>query len=398
MSNPLLTVLDYEARAREVMPHALFHRKFGGYGAPDNITNTNNMGAFEAIKLRPRVLVDVSDRELAAQALGQEISFPVMLAPTGFQQLAHPDGELGSARAAGAAGTIMVLSSGSNYNIEEVADGARGPLWFQTFIYRDRELTETLVRRAEKAGYTSLVLCVDIPGVHSREREHRYSYTHEAEKVAGNFVGLAGGTGPADNTMVDHIDPSVNWSDLEWLRSITSLPLVIKGIQTAEDARLCSEYGVDALIVSNHGGHAVQGTRGTVEMLPEVVDAAGDGVEVYIDGGIRRGTDVLKCMALGAKGVFIGRPMLWGLAVGGEDGVRRVLEILREEMDQAMGWCGVQNVRNADPMVVEGPACQSRVQDIVGQMERLAILQEKGFLTLDEFEAQKTALIGKVGI
>lgn len=392
---PLLTVPDYEARARDTMPRALFDRLFGTYGAPDWVTNTNNVAAFNAIKLRPRVLVNVSHRDLSTEVLGQKIGFPVMLAPAGTHQRAHPQGELASARAAGAVGTIMGLSTASSYSIEEVAEAATGPLWFQLYFFRDRELTEILVRRAQRAGYNALMLTVDNLGARSREREYRYAYTLQAERTLKNFVGIELPNLPTRDNFGDSFESALNWSDLEWLRSITPMPLVIKGIQTAEDARLCVENGADALIVSNHGGHALQGTKGTIEMLPEVADAVGDRVEVFLDGGIRRGTDVLKSLALGAKAVFIGRAIFWGLSVDGEAGVRRVLEILRDELDVAMGLSGVTDVKNVDRSLVVEPNGGRYGDNMVGQLERLARLLEQGYLTREEFDTLKVKLLGR---
>lgn len=392
---PLLTVPDYEARARDTIPRALFDRLFGTYGAPDWVTNTNNLAAFNAVKLRPRVLVDVSHRNLTTEVLGQKINFPVMLAPTGTHQRAHPQGELASARAAGAMGTIMGLSTASSYSIEEVAEVATGPLWFQLYFFRDRELTEILVRRAHSAGYTALMLTVDNLGARSREREYRYAYTLQSERILKNFVGIELPNLPTRDNFGESFESALNWSDLEWLRSITSMPLVIKGIQTAEDARLCVEYGANALVVSNHGGHALQGTKGTIEMLPEVAEAVGDRVEVFLDGGIRRGADVLKALALGAKAVFIGRAIFWGLSVDGEAGVRRVLDILRDELDVAMGLSGVTDVKNVDRTLVEGPNGMGLENDVVGQLERLARLVEQGYLTREEFETQKAKLLAQ---
>lgn len=392
---PLLTVPDYEARARDTIPRALFDRLFGTYGAPDWVTNTNNLAAFNAVKLRPRVLVDVSHRNLTTEVLGQKINFPVMLAPTGTHQRAHPQGELASARAAGAMGTIMGLSTASSYSIEEVAEVATGPLWFQLYFFRDRELTEILVRRAHNAGYTALMLTVDNLGARSREREHRYAYTLQSERILKNFVGIELPNLPTRDNFGESFESALNWSDLEWLRSITPMPLAIKGIQTAEDARLCVEYGANALVVSNHGGHALQGTKGTIEMLPEVAEAVGDRAEVFLDGGIRRGGDVLKALALGAKAVFIGRAIFWGLSVDGEAGVRRVLDILRDELDVAMGLSGVTDVKNVDRSLVEGPSGRGLETDVVGQLERLARLLEQGYLTRQEFETQKAKLLAQ---
>ena len=390
---PLLTIPDYEARARETMPIALFDRLFSTYGGPTMFSNTNNLAALEAIKLRPRVLADVSNRSLSTEVLGQKIEYPIMLAPTGTHQRAHPRGELASARAAGASGTIMSLSTASSYSIEEVAEAATGPLWFQLYFFKDRELTEILVRRAQQAGYSALMLTVDNLGARSTEREARYAYILDAERILKNFVGIELPDLPNRDNFGDMFESALNWSDLEWLRSLTSMPIVIKGIQTAEDARLCTEYGVEGLVVSNHGGHALEGASGTIQILPEVVEAVGDRAEVYIDGGIRRGTDVLKCLALGAKAVFIGRPIFWGLSVGGEDGMRHVLDILRNELDIAMGLCGLTDVKKAGPSLVALPNGGNDKNRTVDALERLAKLLEQGYLTRHEFDSLKTKLL-----
>ena len=389
--NALLTINDYESRAKETMPKALFDRLFGELGAPDWTSNTANVLAMESVKLRPRVLVDVSRRDLSTEVLGQRISLPVMLAPTGTHQRAHPAGELASARAAAAAGTIMGLSTASSYSIEEVAQAAENPLWFQLYFFQNRELTEILVRRAENAGYAAIMLTVDNLGANSREREHRYAYILESERILKNFQGIELPDLPTRENFAESFESALNWRDLEWLRSLTSMPLVIKGVQTAEDARLCAENGVEALVVSNHGGHAMQGTDGAINMLPAIADAVGDRLEVYLDGGVRQGADVLKALALGARATFIGRPIFWGLSVAGEEGVRHCLEILRQELSVAMGLCGVTDARRVDPSVARNPAAEASP---VADLERLARLLEQGYLTREEFEAQKARLLG----
>ena len=389
--NALLTINDYESRAKETMPKALFDRLFGELGAPDWTSNTANVLAMESVKLRPRVLVDVSRRDLSTEVLGQRISLPVMLAPTGTHQRAHPAGELASARAAAAAGTIMGLSTASSYSIEEVAQAAENPLWFQLYFFQNRELTEILVRRAENAGYAAMMLTVDNLGANSREREHRYAYILESERILKNFQGIELPDLPTRENFAESFESALNWRDLEWLRSLTSMPLVIKGVQTAEDARLCAENGVEALVVSNHGGHAMQGTDGAINMLPAIADAVGDRLEVYLDGGVRQGADVLKALALGARATFVGRPIFWGLSVAGEEGVRHCLEILRQELSVAMGLCGVTDARRVDPSVARNPAAEASP---VADLERLARLLEQGYLTREEFEGQKARLLG----
>ena len=394
MPTPLLNISDYEAKAREILPKALFDRMFGTYGAPDWVSNTNNVAAFNAIKFRPRVLSGASRRDLSTQVLGQDLSFPVMIAPADHHTRAHPDGELASARAAGASGNIMAIATRSGYSIEEVAEVATGPLWFQLYFMRERELSETLVRRAERAGYRALMLTVDTIAGYWREREHRYGGFMKSEMINKNFAGTPLSNPAQWDSFQGMWNGDMNWDDLKWLQSITSMPLVMKGIQTAEDARLCVEHGVDALVVSNHGGHAAQGTMGTIEMLPEIVDAVDGRLEVYLDGGVRRGTDVLKALVLGAKAVFFGRPTFWSLAVDGEAGVRRVLEILRDELDVAMALCGARDVKNLDRSLVVTPGGSSG-DNVAGQLERLAGLVERGYLTRDEFEGQKAKLLGR---
>ena len=392
--NPLLNIADYEARAKDTMPKALFDRLFGDIGATDWTTNTNNVTAFDLLKLRPRILVDVSNRDLSTEVLGTKISLPIMLAPVGTHQRAHPLGELASARAAGSRGTIMGLSTSPSYSIEEVADVASGPLWFQLYFFPNRELTQTLVQRAEKAGYAGLMLTVDNLGANSREREYRYAYILESERVMTNFVGIELPNLPTQENFSESFDHSLNWSDLEWIRSITSMPLIIKGIQTHEDARLCVDYGADALIVSNHGGHALEGSRATIQMLPEIADAVGERLEVYMDGGVRRGTDVLKALALGAKAVFIGRPISWGLSVNGEAGVGNVLDILRDELSVAMGLCGIPDIKHVTRGLIDYPDAVIQDGGFVGQLERLAKLHEQGYLSREEFDTQKARLLG----
>ena len=380
MLNQFLTIADYEARARETMPKALFDQIHGSYGAPTWEAYTNNLAAFEAIKLRPRVLVDVSKRDVSTEVLGQKISLPVMVTPMGSHQRFHPEGELASARAAGAAGTIMVLSIASSYTIEEVKKVATGPLWFHLYVFRDRQLTEILARRAEKAGYSAIVATVDSLGAVStarNERERRYGSTPQSNRIYKSFVGIDRPSVPESNKLNEGFDPSFTWSDLDWLRSITSLPIVLKGIQTAEDAKRCLDYGINGISVSNHGGHDLQAARASVDALPEVVDAVGGQIDVFMDGGVRTGSDVLKAMAIGAKAVLIGRPVIWGISVDGEAGARKVFEILRDELDVAMAFTGVTDLRTVDRSLVELNPLR-RAEDLVHRLESLVSLLQNG--------------------
>ncbi len=353
-----INLFDVEARARQVLPGVIWD--FVASGAFDEITTRRNRAALDAVALRPRFLVDVRGRQLSTTVLGQRVSFPVMIAPAGDQGVVHREGELATARAAGAAGTLMALSTFSNFSIEDVAAASTGPLWFQLF-YCGKELTEMLVHRAEDAGYSAVCLTVDIPlpgGL--TERDTRNRFVRPTGLKLGNFLGEYAGVSRAHGIdEVSNYDQlpflPVAWSDLGWLRSLTSLPLVIKGIRTAEDARLCVEHGVDGIVVSNHGAKQIDGTLSSIETLPEIVEAANGRAEIYLDSGIRRGADVLRALALGARAVLIGRPLFWGLAVDGEAGVRMVLELLRQEFDQAMAYCGVTSIDGIDRSTVALP-------------------------------------------
>lgn len=348
-----VNIFEYEALARERLSAMAYD--FIAGGADDEVTVRDNRAAFDRLRLRPRVLVAVGTRDLTTTVLGQQISFPVLVAPTGLQCLAHPDGELATARAAGAAGTIMVLSTSSNYSIEEVAAVASGPLWFQLYCYRDRGITKMLVERAQAAGFRALCVTVDAPVLGNRERDKRSGFTLPPGLERGNLHGidlakLAGAEAPLGRIGYDTgaMDADLTWKDIEWLAGLTSLPIVIKGILTAEDAQLAVEYGAAGLIVSNHGGRQLDSAIAAADALPEVVEAVEGRVEVLMDGGIRRGTDVLKALALGAKAVLVGRPVVWGLACDGEAGVRRVLEILRSELDLAMALVGRPTIASID--------------------------------------------------
>jgi 4-hydroxymandelate oxidase len=364
MESRLLTVADYEALSREILPRQLFDVLFGGVRAPGFEANTSNIEAFRSTRLRPRVMAGAGTRKLSTTVLGQRIEIPVMLAPAGYHQRAHPQGELATARAAQSAGTVFTVSTASTYSIEEVAAATTGPLWFQLYVFKDRDLDARLIARAENAGYKALMVTVDHLG-RSRERELRYDFTRhnehrvihtiDADRVLRNFQGMGFPQVPGADNYKANFDQDFGWSDIGWLRSTTSLPIVIKGIQTEEDALLCVEHGIDGLVVSNHGGHASPDAKGTLETLHEVTAAVGGAAEVYLDGGVRKGSDVLKALALGAKAVMIGRPIFWGLAVDGEQGLAHVLAILRSELDSTMSLCGVADVEKVSRRLVTTP-------------------------------------------
>jgi len=341
----LLNLRDYEQLARERLPQMVYDYYAGGAG--DEITVHENEQAWARVRLRPRVLVDVSACDLSATVLGQPISMPLMTAPCALNALAHPEGELAVARASAAAGIVQVLSTLSAYRMEDVAAASDGKRWFQLYCYRDRGITRDLVARAEAAGFLALCVTVDVPVPGPRERDARNRFQVPPHIRAANLAHLIPDS--ADGSALlkyvsDQFDPSLTWETLDWLRSITRLPIVVKGILTGEDARLAAQHGAAGIGVSNHGGRQLDSVAATCDALPEVVDAVGGEVEVFVDGGIRRGTDVLKAIALGARAALIGRPYLWGLAVDGEAGVRRVLHLLRDELRLSMALAGCPKI------------------------------------------------------
>ncbi len=347
-------VLDVETIARNRMERAFYDYYAGG--SEDERTLAANRGAFAEVFLRPRVLVDVSRIDTSASVLGAHVSMPVLIAPTAFHRLAHPDGELATARAAGAARTLMVASTISTYTIEEIARAASGPLWYQLYVYKDRALARDLIRRAEQAGYRALCLTVDTPRLGSRERDVRNRFTLPPGISMRNFEGVEFDATEMGESFheyaVRQFDCSLTWDAVEWLRGETRLPILLKGIIAAEDAVLAVERGVDGIIVSNHGGRQLDGAEATLRALPRVVDAVAGRSEVFMDGGVRRGTDVIKALALGARAVLVGRPCLWGLAAAGEEGVTRVLEMFRQELSLSMALCGCPDLGAIDRSLI----------------------------------------------
>ena len=344
---------EFKELARRKMEPMAFDYYAGG--SDDEVTLRENRAAWERLALRYRVLAEVGERDLATTVLGETVSMPILIAPTAFHQLAHPDGEVATARAAGAAGTVMILSTLSNLPVEKVVRAASGPVWFQLYIYRDRGATRALLERVKAAGCRAIVLTVDAPVLGRRERDVRNRFQLPEGLSVSNLMAEGYGSlgspdsrdsGSALSTYVnEQMDPSISWRDIEWLRSVTGLPILIKGVVRGDDAVRAAESGASGIVISNHGGRQLDTSPPTVAVLPEIVAAlqaaaAYDGFEVLIDGGVRRGTDVLKAVALGARAVLIGRPCLWGLAAGGEEGVSRVLELLREELDRGMALCG----------------------------------------------------------
>ncbi|HEV2132102.1 MAG TPA: alpha-hydroxy acid oxidase [Longimicrobiaceae bacterium] len=347
-----LNLSEYEEAARASLPRMVYDYYAGG--AEDEITLRANRAAYGSIFLRPRVLVDVSRVDTGLELLGERLSFPVLLAPTAFQKLAHPEGESAAARAARSAGTLLIASTLSTTTIEEIARAAPGPLWFQLYVYRDRGLSRELVARAREAGCGALVLTVTFPAPGNRERDIRNAFRLPPGLEMANFQGTRQAHFPDTRgsglyaLVAQQFDPSLTWEAVEWLRSTSGLPVLVKGIATPEDALLAAEHGAAGVIISNHGGRQLDTAEPTILALPRVMDAVGDRLPVLVDGGIRRGTDVLKALALGARAVLIGRPYLWGLAVDGQAGAERVLGLLRRELELAMALAGRPTLRELD--------------------------------------------------
>ncbi|HAA33480.1 MAG TPA: alpha-hydroxy-acid oxidizing enzyme [Cyanobacteria bacterium UBA8553] len=374
MTQPI-NLFEYEARATEHLSRMALDYYAGG--AWDEVTLRDNREAFDRFKLRPRMLVDVQERSLSTTVLGQTLSMPIVVAPMAFQCLADPEGEVATARAAASLETTMIVSTLATKSLEEVAnayilreqekprvkeqpeDLSLNRLWFQLYVHRDRYLTQALVERAYTAGYKAICLTVDTPIVGRREKDTRNQFTLPPEMSLANLATLKDLTIPqcyGESGLfayfASQINPALTWADLEWLQSLSPLPLMVKGILRGDDALKAVEHGAKAVIVSNHGGRQLDGAIASIEALSEVVDAVGDKAEILVDGGIRRGTDILKALALGAKAVLIGRPVLWGLAVGKEAGVQHTLELLRDELDIAMALSGCASVEDIDSSLV----------------------------------------------
>jgi isopentenyl diphosphate isomerase/L-lactate dehydrogenase-like FMN-dependent dehydrogenase len=337
MSEPL-NVADYEAIARDKLDAGAYGYFAGGAG--DEWTLAENVRAFNRWILRPRMLVDVGSVSTATTVLAADLSMPILVAPTAFQRLAWPEGETATARAAAAAGTVFCLSTLGSYTPGEIAAAAPGGQhWLQLYWSPDRGFTHALVESAAEAGFGAIALTVDLPLAGKRERDLRASFELPPDLPLPNLPKHLGG-GDVHAALAEVVDSTITWRDLEWLAGLTDLPIVVKGILTAEDARLACEHGVAGVVVSNHGGRQLDGVAASIDALPEVVEACAGEVTVLLDGGVRRGTDVVKALALGARAVLVGRAPVWGLAAHGEEGVRRVLELLREEVALALALLG----------------------------------------------------------
>ena len=355
----VLNIFDLESLAKERLPVLAYD--YYRSGAWDETTLKANREAYENLKIHYKILVDVEKRDLSTTIFGQHIDFPILVAPTAFHKLAHPDGELATGRAAVKAKTIMTLSSLSTTTIEEVAEATNKTFWFQLYINKQREYTRDLVARAESAGAKALVVTVDTPLWGRRERDVRNGFHLPPGLSAINLVkyqqdGIAKGQSGAGlgQSFAWMLDATLQWKDLDWLASITKLPIIIKGVCRVDDAIKATEHGIKGILVSNHGGRQMDSAPATIDVLPAIVDAVGNRTTVLMDGGIRRGTDAMKALAQGAKAVLVGRPVLWGLAAGGQQGVEKALSMLREELDLGMALSGCRNLKELNRSLLQG--------------------------------------------
>jgi len=365
------SIEDLRRMAKRTVPKPVFDYVDGG--AWDEVTYRRNRSGFEALALRPRALVDVSSIELATTVLGRRIELPIIAPPTGLTGLMHPDGEAAIARAAHGVGTIYTQSALSSLSIEEVHAAAPGPKWFQLYVMTDRGLVNDLLARAQAAGHEALVLTVDVAvaGVRERDIRNRFSVPPRLTARAaldglmrprwsagfvarprispGNLPATAGGVAGHAQFVNRSFDPTVIWDDIATLREHWEGPLVLKGIMRADDAERAVEHGVDAIIVSNHGGRQLDHAQASIEALPAIAEAVGDRAELYLDSGVRRGTDIIKALALGARAVLVGRPLVYGLGAAGEAGVSRALELLRAELATSLALAGYPRISELGP-------------------------------------------------
>ncbi len=350
MAAQLINLADYEAAARDRLPREIWD--FIAGGSMDGISLRRNRSAFEALALQPRNLRDVTSRDLRTTVLGTPVSMPIIVSPAGVQAAADPEAEVATARGVGLSDTIMTVPMGANRALADIAAAATGPLWQQVY-HRSREHTEGVVRQAEALGFAAICLTCDVPVYSLKERDQRNGFDVLRYAQTGDVAGSVAPY-PAMAFAAQPREP-LTWREVEWLRGLTKLPIVLKGLTHPDDARIGADAGANAVMVSTHGGRIVDGTLSALESLPSVVDAVGSRVEVYLDSGVRRGSDALKALALGARAVGVARPFLWGLAVDGAQGVHAVLEILRAEFDLALAFCGHTDVAGITPDTVHVP-------------------------------------------
>lgn len=356
--NAILDIKGFEEYAHKQFPKNL--TAFFSRGAGDEITLRENASAFDRIKLLPRVLKNVEERSLSTVILSQAIDFPLIIAPMAFQKLVHSDGEIATAKAAQKHNVIMAVSTCSTCSFEEIKSHTNVSPWFQLYIYKDREITQNLIRLAEISGYAGIVLTVDAPLYGKRTKEIRHpiilSSDFEIKNLQNAGLNLKD---IAANELTGYLssllDPTINWNDIAWLRSITSLPIILKGIMNPKDIQIAIEYNIDVVVISNHGGRQLDTTLSSVDALKLIRDTVNGNMDIILDGGVRKGVDILKALALGAKAVMVGRPILWGLVADGEEGVKRVLNILKSELDLSMALCGYTSINQINEEVLFFP-------------------------------------------
>ncbi len=373
-----VSVADLRLIARRRLPRGVFDYIDGG--AEDEISLVSNVAAFGRVGFRPRVLRDVAEVDTSSTLLGRPLPLPLVLAPTGFTRIADPAGELAVARSAGRAGIPYTLSTLATRSIEEVAAVSSGPLWFQVYVWRDRGLVAEMVERAADSGYEALCLTVDTAVLGKRERDLRHGFTlppklglstifdgivhpgwtwqfiRSEPIVFANVAGRSVGDGAKAVSLAEYVasqfDPGLSWDDIEWLRSKWNGPIILKGIQTTDDAVIAAEEGVDAIAISNHGGRQLDTAPTPLGLLPQVAEAVAGRIEIICDGGIRRGSDIVKALALGANACMTGRAYLYGLGAAGEQGVDHVLDLLTTEMSRTMALIGCPTINNLDPSYI----------------------------------------------
>ncbi|XP_055907269.1 2-Hydroxyacid oxidase 1-like [Eupeodes corollae] len=349
---------DFQKKAETILEKSSL--EYFQSGAGDELTLSLNREAFKRLRIRPRFLRNITKLNTTTTILGCEVKWPLGISPCANQRLAHPDGEIGTARATGKTGGIFILSTGSNTPMEEVAKGAPDThKWFNLYIYKDRLLTESLVRRAEKSNYKAIVLTIDsqISGQRRADIRNKFSlppnlsFANFSDSKASTVKSSGAGSGLSEY-FSSLFDPTITWKDVEWLVKMTNLPIIVKGVLTREDAILAKEFGCKGIIVSNHGARQLDSVPATIEALPEIVDAVGNDLPVMMDGGIMDGNDMLKALALGAKMVFIGRAAVWGLACNGQKGVEEMLSILKKDFEVVMSLSGCLNLKSIQPNLV----------------------------------------------
>lgn len=354
----LITCEDIEEQARQHITHQAYEYVAGGAGA--GLTLAANRAAYDRVQLLPRVLRDVSRIDTTCTLFGRAHDFPLLLAPTGYHMLMHPEGELATVAGANESGAVLCAASFSNVTIEQMAEASASPLWFQLYVQDNREFTQSLIERAVQAGCEAICVTVDMPTNGPRDRELRAGFKLPPGVQRANLAGLgayiaAGAHRPnGRNIYTATHAPNVTWNDITWLRSLVPGKLLLKGILHPEDAEAAKRAGCDGIIVSNHGGRSLDSVPATLDVLPAIVARVGREFPVLVDGGIRRGIDIFKSLALGAHAVMVGRPYMYGLAIGGADGVARVVEILRTELEMTMGLAGCQDLSSIGASYLRG--------------------------------------------